>query len=253
MFYQTSTRYCMTGLRQILIFAFVFVSVCLNAQEFPASQQTDDQLLSHGNDNYSKNQYAAAAVYFYAYLQRKPARLTNLAFKNDLYAALNYSLQQAVVKKGTAGLDDKADGVGNTASAKKPAPPAKGAAVTAINIKSTGHWTCNDGGIYYIHQVGNDVWWYGQSPGASSTNGFANVMHGRIDVTTNKIVGHWADVPSGGSANSGEITLQIINPKKIIIVSQTGGFSGKEWNAAASTMNKNATSAAANANMKKGQ
>lgn len=27
----------------------------------------------------------------------------------------------------------------------------------------TGVWSCDDGGTYFIRQVGNIVWWYGES------------------------------------------------------------------------------------------
>lgn len=46
------------------------------------------------------------------------------------------------------------------------------------NVDLTGVWSCDDGGVYYIRQLGNIVWWDGEE---DETNpGWANVARGTI-------------------------------------------------------------------------
>ena len=102
------------------------------------------------------------------------------------------------------------------------------ALVTAEKIKTqdlTGKWRCNDGGVYFIRQVGNELWWYGESQDAG--RGWSNVFHGKI--RGNQVTGKWADVPRGPARNSGDISLQLIGNKKLRAIHKTGGFGGSEW------------------------
>ena len=87
----------------------------------------------------------------------------------------------------------------------------------------TGQWRCNDGGTYYVRQVGPEVWWYGRS--ADGGRSFSNVFHGRIQGDGHAIAGRWADVPMGRTLNSGQLTWRITGPSRLNAVSQTGGFS----------------------------
>lgn len=89
----------------------------------------------------------------------------------------------------------------------------------------TGVWGCNDGGTYYIRQVGNEVWWYGQSSNNGST--WANVFNGQI--RGSQIVGRWADVPKGRIVNAGTMTLEILDNNQLRSVHKTGGFGGSVW------------------------
>jgi hypothetical protein len=83
------------------------------------------------------------------------------------------------------------------------------------NVDLTGVWAASDVATYYVHQVGNTVWWLGLSRDQGKT--FANVFHGFIRYSDNEgvplarpiVVGDWADVPIGenGSMNSGELRL----------------------------------------------
>jgi len=92
-----------------------------------------------------------------------------------------------------------------------------------INI--TGKWQADDGGTYYIRQIGNQVWWYGEY---SPTNpAFSNVFLGTIN--NNQINGSWADVPKGSAQSSGSIQLRIVSYNRIEAVSKTGGFGGSVW------------------------
>ena len=74
----------------------------------------------------------------------------------------------------------------------------------------TGAWRGNDGGVYYIRQVGDCVWWFGTELrdielGPTSQGGFANVASGRIVGTQVDL--EWVDVPLGYTVNGGGLTF----------------------------------------------
>ena len=92
-------------------------------------------------------------------------------------------------------------------------------------VDLTGKWRGNDGGAYFLRQVGNQVWWYGQSGDGGGS--WTNVFHGRIE--GHQVLGTWADVPQGRVMNSGEMSLQVVAPNLLRAVNRTGGFGGSEW------------------------
>ena len=93
----------------------------------------------------------------------------------------------------------------------------------------TGVWQANDGGTYYLRQIGNVLWWNGMSDGNDGRT-FNNVFRGTITSTTGTIIGEWADVPRGTIMGYGTLSLKIINPTMIQKVSQTGsGFGATTW------------------------
>ena len=93
------------------------------------------------------------------------------------------------------------------------------------DVNLTGQWRANDNGFYYIRQVGNEIWWYGESSNGGSS--WSNVFHGYIN--GNKIEGSWVDVPKGGIRQNGEIVLEVVSSRRLRAVSRTGGFGGNEW------------------------
>jgi hypothetical protein len=88
----------------------------------------------------------------------------------------------------------------------------------------TGVWNCNDGGVYFIRQVGNQMWWYGQSSDGGTT--WSNVFQGTI--RGSKIIGSWADIPKGSVRGSGEMTLRI-SSSRIQKISGGENFGGSAW------------------------
>jgi hypothetical protein len=101
----------------------------------------------------------------------------------------------------------------------------------------TGTWSCNDGGTYFIRQVGNIIWWYGESAppqgiaqALATKSDWANVAYGAS--TGDNIVLFWADVPKGSGLNSGSLALKHSYSGGTDILSKqfdTGGFSGSQW------------------------
>lgn len=89
----------------------------------------------------------------------------------------------------------------------------------------SGQWRGNDGGTYYVNQVGNTVWWYGESGDGGAT--WTNVFHGTVQ--GNRIVGDWSDVPKGRINQSGEMELQIDSAGRVSAIRKTGGFGGSVW------------------------
>ena len=100
-------------------------------------------------------------------------------------------------------------------------------------IDLTGAWSGDDGGIYYVRQVGDVVWWNGMSsraaPPVALGRDWNNVGRGEIgkDLT---IVSDWVDVPRGGIDGSGTVTFKIgadsSGNLQITKVSETGSGRG---------------------------
>ncbi|NEZ54534.1 hypothetical protein [Adonisia turfae] len=89
----------------------------------------------------------------------------------------------------------------------------------------SGQWRGNDGGTYYLNQIGNTLWWYGESGDGGST--WTNVFHGTIQ--GNRVVGEWSDVPKGRINQSGDMELQIDSAGRLSATRKTGGFGGSVW------------------------
>src|SRR5215207_3508757 len=93
----------------------------------------------------------------------------------------------------------------------------------------TGKWNGNDGGTYWIRQVGGAVMWFGAS-GIQEGTGFSNVFHGVRNGDT--ITGKWVDIPMGKIMQQGEISFDCAQEggiDKLKRKSQTGGFGGAEF------------------------
>ena len=98
-------------------------------------------------------------------------------------------------------------------------------AANAQALDLTGRWSCDDGGTYYLHQVGNDVWWLGESKDNGAT--WTNVFQGQI--AGNQVNGKWADVPQGKIMGSGLMVLRIVDDNHLTEINKTGGFGGSNW------------------------
>jgi hypothetical protein len=94
-----------------------------------------------------------------------------------------------------------------------------------VSSNLTGRWKGNDGGRYFLHQVGHELWWYGMSGDSGAS--WTNVFQGRIE--GNMVRGRWADVPHGRVLGHGDMHLQVLSPNHLQATHRTGGFSGSEW------------------------
>jgi hypothetical protein len=81
-----------------------------------------------------------------------------------------------------------------------------------LRSELTGSWIANDNGMYYVRQIGNDVWWVGFSSQSQYGAGdihrglvFTNVFHGTV--SGNTITGNFVDVPKGQMSTYGPLTL----------------------------------------------
>ena len=89
-----------------------------------------------------------------------------------------------------------------------------------------GVWTCDDGGRYFVRQIGPDILWYGEGP--SDRPFFANVAHGHVE-DGGRIRLMWADVPKGVTGACGALVLYLSEPGEMQAVQATGGFGGRRW------------------------
>ncbi|BBO78005.1 hypothetical protein DSCW_54220 [Desulfosarcina widdelii] len=91
----------------------------------------------------------------------------------------------------------------------------------------TGSWSCNDGGTYYLRQIGRELHWYGEAD-YSGQPAWANVFSGSI--LDGRITGKWAAVPKGRSSGAGQLVLEVKNQGTVLrSVENTGGFKGSRW------------------------
>lgn len=84
----------------------------------------------------------------------------------------------------------------------------------------TGVWCADDGGTYYVRQIGDIVWWFGMSHDQGRS--FANVFSGTAvpDGTGTIIYGQLVDVPLGASRDARQIHLHSSEPT---ILTASGG------------------------------
>jgi hypothetical protein len=98
----------------------------------------------------------------------------------------------------------------------------------ATNVNMTGAWGADDIGTYYMHQIGNTLWWLGLSRDQGRT--FANVFHGTV--AGEVIRGDWIDVPMGQTAILGNGGLTLSGgtlSTELLKISQSGIFGALTW------------------------
>jgi S-formylglutathione hydrolase FrmB len=97
----------------------------------------------------------------------------------------------------------------------------------AAHIDLTGAWRGNDDGVYYIRQVGSNVFWNGMSdldgPSDALGRSWNNVAMGPLEGTTLTL--QWADVPRSASGGSGELVIEVVADVQgnIQLVTTAGG------------------------------
>jgi len=98
----------------------------------------------------------------------------------------------------------------------------------------TGSWLANDNGMYYVRQIGNDVWWVGFSSesqyGASDIHRgltFTSVFHGTL--SGNTITGNFVDVPKGQMLGYGPLTLTWSQANELQSIAAPGAYRATSW------------------------
>lgn len=85
-------------------------------------------------------------------------------------------------------------------------------------------FVCDDGGVYYVRFIGDQVFWFGEHP----AGGFANIFFGRM--TGSDITGQWFDIPKGRTTSRGTIGVRLDRGSNILTrTAVTGGFGGARW------------------------
>ena len=95
----------------------------------------------------------------------------------------------------------------------------------------TGVWNCDDTGTYYLKQIDNDLYWYGESDPV--TPSWSNVAHGTISGNTLNL--EWEDVPKGNIMQNGILALNIVSNDELKLTQMTGGFGGSHWTRSGTT------------------
>jgi hypothetical protein len=117
------------------------------------------------------------------------------------------------------------------------AQPLTGLKLSASTLPDlTGTYHGDDHGVYYVREIGNNIYWYGQEAdqygNAKSNPSWSNIAFGTIN--GNAITLNWADVPNGKTSNSGTLTLTASHTGDpghdqtyvLQVTQQTGGFGG---------------------------
>jgi hypothetical protein len=90
----------------------------------------------------------------------------------------------------------------------------------------TGEWEGDDGGRYYLRQIDDRLYWYGEQ--SATDPAWANVFEGRIG--EGEVRGRWADVPKGRARGQGRLRLEIRRGGRALeALDKTGGFGGTRW------------------------
>ncbi len=100
---------------------------------------------------------------------------------------------------------------------------ARPASTQVKGIRLTGTWTAGNMGTFFIRQIGDEVWWFGEDDPIQPT--WSNVGHGTV--TDYTLTMDWIDVPKGTSRSRGTVVMKIAYPERLELVSQKGGFACK--------------------------
>ncbi len=97
--------------------------------------------------------------------------------------------------------------------------------LTAGTPDLTGVWKSSSDGVYYLRQIDNNLWWYGEAALEHPT--WANVACGRIQGDIIEL--NWSDVPKGEVQSYGILVVKIESANHLVVIKQTGGFGDSEW------------------------
>jgi hypothetical protein len=87
----------------------------------------------------------------------------------------------------------------------------------------TGGWVGDDNGFYYLREMGDTVWWFGEHPKRLWANLFKGVRSG------DTIKGEWIDIPKGKTSGKGSLELKVDSNGILKLIEESSGFSGSLW------------------------
>jgi hypothetical protein len=102
---------------------------------------------------------------------------------------------------------------------------------TAMALDLNGNWKATldseviSGPDFYIRQIGDSVWMYGEDLSADPT--WISVANGTV--IGNTVEFNWADVPKAESTLYGTLLLDITSDNELKVLNQTGGWGGETW------------------------
>lgn len=86
----------------------------------------------------------------------------------------------------------------------------------------------NDGGMYFLRQAGDVLWWLGASGGLMHPGlEFCNVFHAAV--TASAVTGDWSCVPRGAAGGGGTLTLRPAGEHQLLRVGGSGDFGASIW------------------------
>jgi hypothetical protein len=91
----------------------------------------------------------------------------------------------------------------------------------------TGAWAGSAGGVYYIRQVGDCVWWFGTElkdivPGGTGQPGFANAAVGRLEGAHLEL--EYVDLPLGDILGGGGLSWTYVDGNQLLLTEQRGDW-----------------------------
>lgn len=97
--------------------------------------------------------------------------------------------------------------------------------VAAQAVSLTGKWSGNDGGTYYITQIDDRIYWYGENN--TTSPGFANIGVGKI--VGNYIFIEATDVPKGTTTAQSDLFIYKSNDNYLYTITKDSPFGGSNW------------------------
>lgn len=94
--------------------------------------------------------------------------------------------------------------------------------VNAESANLTGTWKDDNGGVYQIRQVGDQVFWH-MDMRPEALNAFKGTIHDKT------IYGEWADLPGGKLQNSGALDVRIESDSKLVKLWSSANYGGSVW------------------------
>ena len=95
----------------------------------------------------------------------------------------------------------------------------------------TGVWSCDDGGTYYIRQLGDTIWWLGEP--SINPDRWSNVARGTI--SGNTITLEYSDIPKGCAAGYGTLVLEAVSNNVMNAKEKPASYGGSTWTRKASS------------------